>query len=111
MAHNRLTESIETVAAAAGDAFGTAPLIGNTTMGNSLYGKDLQGMKQVARGLSVPLVTLDGLLAERPELKERRVLIKIDVEGFEPSCDLVMSQRQRTGSVAELETGHGGGAV
>jgi FkbM family methyltransferase len=65
IAHNGLTGDIETVAAAAGDKPGTAPLIGNTTMGNSLYGKGLEGMQQVARGLSVPIVTLDGLLAER----------------------------------------------
>ncbi len=84
VAHNGLTGTIESVAAAAGDAAGTAPLIGNTTMGNSLYGKGLEGMQQVARGLSVPIVTLDGLLAERKALQGRRVLTKIDVEGFEP---------------------------
>jgi len=41
-------------------------------------------MMQVARGLPVPIVTLDGLLAERPALQNRRVLVKIDIEGFEP---------------------------
>lgn len=107
VAHNRLTESIETVAAAAGDASGTAPLIGNTTMGNSLYGMGLQGMKQVARGLSVPLVTLDGLLAERPELKQRRVLIKIDVEGFEPQVIAGARALLQSGRVAALVWEHG----
>lgn len=109
VAHNRLTESIETIAAAAGDAPGTAPLIGNTTMGHSLYGKGLVGMHQVARGLSVPLVTLDGLLAERPALADRRVLIKIDVEGFEPQVIDGARALLQSGRVAALVWEHGRG--
>ncbi|MEE8172255.1 MAG: FkbM family methyltransferase, partial [Alphaproteobacteria bacterium] len=107
VAHNGLTESIETVAAAAGDAPGTAPLIGNTTMGHSLYGKGLQGMQQVARGLSVPVVTLDSLLAERPALKGRRVLIKIDVEGYEPQVIAGAKALLQSGRVAALVWEHG----
>ena len=107
VAHNRLTDNIETVAAAAGDAPGTAPLIGNTTMGNSLYGKGLQGMMQVTRGLSVPIVTLDGLLAERPELQGRRALIKIDVEGFEPQVIAGAREMLKSGRVAALVWEHG----
>ena len=102
VAHNRLTETIETIAAAAGDKPGTAPLIGNTTMGHSLYGRGLQGMMQVTRGLSVPIVTLDGLLAERPALQNRRVLIKIDVEGFEPQVITGARELLRSGRVAAL---------
>ena len=107
VADNRLTESIETIAAAAGDAPGTAPLIGNTTMGNSLYGKGLQGMMQVTRGLSVPIVTLDGLLAERPELQGRRAFIKIDVEGFEPQVIAGARELLKSGRVAALVWEHG----
>ena len=32
----------------------------------------------------VPMVTIDQILADRPELKGRRIFIKIDVEGIEP---------------------------
>jgi len=107
VAHNHLTETIETIAAAAGDKPGTAPLIGNTTMGHSLYGRGLQGMKQVARGLSVPIVTLDGLLAERPALQGRRVIIKIDVEGFEPQVIAGARELLHSGRVAALVWEHG----
>ena len=102
VAHNRLTETIETIAAAAGDKPGTAPLIGNTTMGHSLYGRGLQGMMQVTRGLSVPIVTLDGLVAERPALQDRRVFIKIDVEGFEPQVIAGARKLLQSGHVAAL---------
>ena len=107
IAHNGLTGDIETVAAAAGDKPGTAPLIGNTTMGNSLYGKGLEGMQQVARGLSVPIVTLDGLLAERDGLQGRRVLIKIDVEGFEPQTVSGAAKLLQRDLVAALVWKHG----
>ena len=107
VAHNGLTNDIETVAAAAGDTPGTAPLIGNTTMGNSLFGKGLEGMQQVARGLSVPIVTLDGLLAERDALHGRRVLIKIDVEGFEPETIAGAGKLLQSGHVAALVWEHG----
>ncbi len=109
VAHNGLEKRIETIAAAAGDAPGTAPLIGNTTMGHSVHGKGLQGMKQVVRGLSVPVVTLDGLLAERPELDGRRVLIKIDVEGYEPQVIAGARELLRSGRVAALVWEHGRG--
>ena len=107
VAHNGLTNDIETVAAAAGNAPGTAPLIGNTTMGNSLFGKGLEGMQQVARGLSVPIVTLDGLMAERDALQARRVLIKIDVEGFEPETIAGARDLLQSGRVAALVWEHG----
>ena len=107
MAHNQLTNDIETVAAAAGDKPGTAPLIGNTMMGHSLYGKGLEGMQQTARGLSVPIVTLDGLMAERTALQRRRVMIKIDVEGFEPQTIVGARNLLASEQVAALVWEHG----
>jgi FkbM family methyltransferase len=107
VAHNGLAKNIETIAAAAGDAPGTAPLIGNTTMGHSLYGKGLQGMQQVSRGLSVPVVTIDGLMAERPALAGRRVMMKIDVEGYEPQVIAGARDLLASGRVAALVWEHG----
>ena len=107
VAHNQLTNDIETVAAAAGDKPGTTPLIGNTMMGHSLYGKGLEGMQQTARGLSVPIVTLDGLMAERTELQRRRVMIKIDVEGFEPQTIVGARNLLASEQVAALVWKHG----
>lgn len=84
LARSRLIDRVEVIAAAAGDRPGTAPLVANSTMGHSLRGVGLAGIKPQGPSISVPIVTLDDLLAERPALAERPVLIKIDVEGFEP---------------------------
>ena len=81
---NHLQAHVEVVSAAAGDATGTAPLVANSTMGHSVHGIGLKGIRPQGYAISVPLVTLDQLLAERPELAERPTIIKIDVEGFEP---------------------------
>ena len=59
-------------------------------------------MMQVARELSVPIVTLDGLLAERPAPQDRRVLIKIDVEGFGPQVTAGARELLQSGRVAAL---------
>jgi hypothetical protein len=76
-------------------------------MGHSLYGKGLEGMQQVSHGLSVPIVTLDNLMAERPALANRRVLIKIDVEGFEPQTIAGARKLLQSGRVAALVWEHG----
>ena len=81
---NQLDSHVEVVSAGAGDQSGTAPLVANSTMGHSLHGVGLKGLRPQGYAVSVPLVTLDQLLAERPALAERPVVIKIDVEGFEP---------------------------
>lgn len=100
---NGLQDSMTVVAAAAGDRPGTAPLVANTTMGHSLHGLGLQG---IARSggfhLSVPVVTIDDLLAERPELEGRRTIIKIDVEGFEPQVVAGAEKLLASGRVAAL---------
>lgn len=102
VAANRLEDAIEVVAAAGGDAPGTAPLVTNTSMGHSLHGLGLQGLKQGALKLTVPLVTLDQLLDERPELSGRRVMIKIDVEGFEPQVLAGARRLLESGQVAAI---------
>ena len=86
VAHNGLEDAVEIVAAAAGDAPGTAPLVANSTMGHSLHGIGLPGLPQGKLRLTVPVLTLDGLLAERPALAARRAFLKIDVEGYEPQA-------------------------
>ncbi len=102
VAHNELQDSIEIVASAAGDEPGTAPLISNTSLGHSLHGLGLQGLHQGEMRLSVPLVTLDGLMAERPQLAERRTILKIDVEGFEPQVVAGAHKLLESGRVAAL---------
>ena len=68
VAHNGLDAAIEIISAAAGDGPGTAPLVVNSTMGNSLYGLGLHGLARGRERLSVPVLTLDALMAERPAL-------------------------------------------
>ena len=99
---NKLTQRVETVAAAAGDRPGTAPLVANSTMGHSVRGVGLAGLKQEGYPVSVPIVTLDGLIEERPHLAERPVLIKIDVEGFEPQVIDGAAQLLESGRVKAI---------
>ncbi len=94
---NQLDSQIEVVCAGASDGGGTAPLVANSTMGHSLRGVGLKGLRPQGYAVSVPLVTLDQLLAEREALAERPTIIKIDVEGFEPQVV--------EGAAALLETG------
>ncbi len=81
---------------------GTAPLVANSTMGHSLHGIGLPGLPQGKLRLTVPVLTLDGLLAERPELAARRTILKIDVEGFEPQAVAGADRLLESGRLAAL---------
>ena len=100
--YNGLEADIEVIAAAAGDDFGTAPLVANSSMGHSLHGLGLQGLPQGDFKLAVPTVTLDRVMAERPDLAERRCFLKIDVEGFEPQVIVGAAALLESGRVAAL---------
>ncbi|MHA1554856.1 MAG: FkbM family methyltransferase [Alphaproteobacteria bacterium] len=97
-----LTAGIEIVPCAMGARNGTAPLIrGMGTMGNSVEGAAfaaLPGTKVPEPTCSVPVMTIDALLAERPQLDGKRVYLKVDVEGHElevvaGASDLIASGR------------------
>jgi|KBSSwiStaDraftv2_1062776.scaffolds.fasta_scaffold236053_2 FkbM family methyltransferase len=79
---NKLQNDIEVVAAAAGDKQDLVPLAFNTTMGHSV----IEGPARTSEGgkLFVPMLTVDQILAQRPHLAQRNVILKIDVEGYEP---------------------------
>ena len=81
---NRLTGAVTVVCAACGNKNELAPLVLNTTMGHSIRGI---GLAAAARGFSkwVPVVTLDGALANLGKAEPRRLILKIDAEGFEPN--------------------------
>lgn len=101
VALNGLHRWVDIVPAAAGAAGGTARLaLSGSTMGHSL----LEGaMKTPATvHLRVPIVTVDGLLAERPDLGGRRLVIKVDVEGLEPDVFSGARQTLESGRVALL---------
>ena len=84
---NGLAEAVTVVCAACGDKNELAPLIANSTMGHSIRGVGL-GLRARGPARWVPVVTLDGALPSLPPLAERRIVLKIDAEGFEPNVIL-----------------------
>ena len=83
VARNGLANAVTVVCAACGNKNELAPLVLNTTMGHSIRGI---GLAPAARMLSkwVPVVTLDGALANMGK-QPPRLILKIDAEGFEPN--------------------------
>lgn len=77
----RAGKMIDVVAAGAGSSGGTTAMQLDTTMGHSFQLEAVPSGD--AAGLRVPVVTIDALLAERPDLANKRIVLKIDVEGFE----------------------------
>jgi FkbM family methyltransferase len=81
---NRLSNAVSAVCAACGNKNELAPLVINTTMGHSIRGIGLQPAAHVLSRW-VPVVTLDGALANMGKQAQRRLILKIDAEGFEPN--------------------------
>lgn len=108
VAENRMSERIAVVSAACGDASGVAPLVTNSTMMHSIGGVGLK--PPFARGPSkwVAVVTLDEALARFPQASGRRIIVKIDAEGFEPQVVAGAAATLRSGRVAMIvwECGH-----
>lgn len=84
VARDGLANAVTVVGAACGNKNELAPLVLNTTMGHSIRGI---GLAPTAQGLSkwVPVVTLDGALTHMGKQAPRRLILKIDAEGFEPN--------------------------
>lgn len=76
---NNLQDCVEIISCAVADKTGTAQLIG----GHGSMGHSMQRLRSGQTSVSVATLTLDTLLDERPHLNDKRVLLKIDVEGFE----------------------------
>jgi len=104
---NGLGKAVEVICVAAGAKPGSAPLVFNSTMGHSLYGFGLpEGAGRLGE-VTVPVLPLDLLLAERPELAERRIILKVDVEGYEPEVMEGARQTLDSGRVAAVIWEHG----
>ncbi len=96
---NRVANAVTVVCAAAGDKCELAPLVANSTMGHSIRGVGLPSAAQ-AHARWVPVVTLDGALADIGVPAQRRLVIKIDVEGFEANVILGAQSLLASGRVA-----------
>ena len=103
-----LVNKIAVVSAACGDTSDIAPLVANSTMMHSIRGIGLK--PPFARGVSkwVPVVTLDEALARFPQAAGRRIVLKVDAEGFEPQVVAGAAAMLRSGRVAMIvwECGH-----
>jgi len=93
IAANGLCESIEVIPAAIADATGHGEMLPQSTMGHSLEKSD--------HG-AIDVTTIDELLAARPHLADRRVIVKIDVEGSEGDVIAGMAGLLATGRVAAV---------
>lgn len=96
---NGLTDQIEVVDAAISDRPGQGGLRPESTMGHSLVRQD---------GGQIAVTTIDHIMAERPNLGQRRVIVKIDVEGSEIEVVDGMKELLASGRVAMViwEKGH-----
>jgi FkbM family methyltransferase len=91
--------NVAVVCAACGNKSELAPLVTNSTMGHSIRGLGLSGhLKGPSKW--VPVVTLDVALASLPIQSERRFILKIDSEGFEPNVIVGAQSLLGSGRVA-----------
>ncbi len=98
LALNGQQNAVEVVCAAAGAGASLGKLWPYSTMGNFIAESAPADAPKDNPPLTVPIVPLDMLFAARPELANRRVFLKIDVEGYEPAvvagaAQLVASKR------------------
>lgn len=100
VAKNKLSDVVTVVGAACGNQYDLAPLTTNSTMGHSIRGIGLPSNAIIGPTKWVPVVTLDEALAHLQKRAERRIVLKIDAEGFEPQIIAGARSLLRSGRVA-----------
>jgi FkbM family methyltransferase len=98
VARNKLA-NVTVVCAACGDEQRLAPLVTNSSMRHCIAGADARFDGRTPSKW-VPLVTLDRALDNLHNGGTRRVIIKIDAEGFEPNIVAGAAALLRSGRVA-----------
>lgn len=98
LALNGLQLDVELVCAAAGAKVGLSKLWPYTTMGNFVSAERPHDAPDDNPPLTVPIIPVDMLFAERDDLTDGRIFMKVDVEGYEPEVlagadDLLASGR------------------
>lgn len=84
LARNGQLHAVEIVSSAAGAAPGFGRLWPFSTMGNFISADRPDGAPDDNPPLTVPILPLDMLAEDRPELTAGGTIVKIDVEGYEP---------------------------
>lgn len=102
MTCNGLQDRVELVSCAAGAEDGEAPLVINSTMGNSLHGLGLPEKARRDQSVTVKVRSLDAIFEASSAPKNGPVIIKIDVEGFEPEVLLGMHDLLEGGRVQAI---------
>jgi FkbM family methyltransferase len=105
---NAVTKKVSVVCAACGDNFDIAPLVSNSSMMHSIGGVGLK--PPFARGDTkwIPVIPLDSALARFPSTAGARLILKVDVEGFEPQVIAGAQSLLQSGLIALIvwECGH-----
>jgi FkbM family methyltransferase len=97
---NKLTDAVTVVCAACGDQHDLAPLLMDSTMGHSIRSAGLHPQSGPAKW--VPVITLDEALARLRNHSGRRLILKIDAEGFEPEIIAGARSLLRDGRIATI---------
>jgi FkbM family methyltransferase len=84
LALNGLQLDVELVSAAAGARSGLGKLWPYSTMGNFVSAERPADAPEDNPPLTVPIIPVDMLFAEREDIADGRIFLKVDVEGYEP---------------------------
>jgi len=97
---NKVNEAVTVVCAACGSGHDLAPLTTNSTMGHSINGIGLPENGIRGRPQWVAVIGLDAALANLRTQAGRRLILKIDAEGFEPRIIAGARSLLRSGRIA-----------
>jgi FkbM family methyltransferase len=100
IANHGLSNTVSVVCAACGRDFDLAPLVTDSSMMHSIRGVGLKGRAAQGPAHWVSVISLDAVLARFPESSDRRVILKIDAEGFEPAVIEGATELLKSGRLA-----------
>jgi len=100
VATNKVNEAVTVICAACGSGHDLAPLTTNSTMGHSINGIGLPENGIRGRPQWVAVIGLDAALANLRTQADRRLILKIDAEGFEPRIIAGARSLLRSGRIA-----------
>lgn len=102
LGHNGLQNDIELVCSALGAEPSFGKLWPFSTMGNFISDERPKEAWADNPPLSVPILPLDLFLEKRPDLSSGRLMVKVDVEGFEPEVMAGMEGLFASGRIAAI---------